>query len=247
MINLSGFSQYYRRGQTFRSGCHERSGRIVNQMRFIGELSHNGFAPMTIQSVYPVNKSFARLRRDFRLIASLVALALACALGLGLGVAVADPTSAPAPQTDAAGVLGVAPAPGTQPGGPQFVVRQLADLQFGRVVADPMMGGTVTISPQGGRTVAGGAQPLGGEAGPAEFEVTGAPGSTFVIELPDRADMGQGGSALILTHFTSSPDRSSTIPEGGRATVFVGATLNLVPRVQSGRYQASYDIRIANP
>jgi hypothetical protein len=166
---------------------------------------------------------------------------LCALLAIAVGPAVADE-----PAADARGMLGVQALGAQSPEAPKLLVRQLLDLQFGRVVANPVTGGAVRITPLGQKTVTGGASDLGGGAGPAQFEVTGPPGTSFSITLPLGASLAGSGTVLQLTDFDSDPKATGQIPEAGRLIVSVGATLHLAPRIQAGQYQGGYEIQIDN-
>jgi hypothetical protein len=166
-------------------------------------------------------------------------LALCAVLAATLGPALAEE-----PAADARGMLGVEAT--QSPEAPKLLVRQLEDLHFGRVVAGPVSGGAVRITPLGQKTVSGGASDLGGGAGPAEFEVIGPPGTSFSITLPPSASLSAGGTLLQMTDFDSDPKATGLIPEAGRLIVRVGATLHLAARVQAGQYQGGYEISIDN-
>jgi hypothetical protein len=157
---------------------------------------------------------------------------------------VSGPAFAEEPATGARAMLGVEAT--QSPEAPKLLVRQLDDLHFGRVLAGPVTGGTVRITPLGQKILSGGANDLSGAAGPAEFEVIGPPGTSFSITLPLGASLAAGGTLLELTDFESDPKGPGVIPEAGRLIVSVGATLHLGPRVPEGQYQGGYEIRIDN-
>lgn len=119
--------------------------------------------------------------------------------------------------------------------GPISVSRVLEPLNFGRVVGDSLIGGTVIINASNGiKTVSGGLTEIIGGHSRGEFEVTGDPSQGFSITLPTEVitagKAGTGGvQTLRLTDFTSSPSGTGVTGPDGKAVVFIGATATLIP------------------
>jgi uncharacterized protein DUF4402 len=111
------------------------------------------------------------------------------------------------------------------------------DLNFGDVLLNSLLSGSVTIDPAGNKTVAGGVQNLGGTVTAASYQVVGNPNATFVIDLPTTlqvfANIGGVVQAIELSAFTSSPAGTGVLIQTnpgvpiGFAEVLVGATATL--------------------
>ena len=109
-------------------------------------------------------------------------------------------------------------------------LRTLQALEFGRLSADALVGGSITINPATGRKSTFRAQNLGGTHGRAEFEITGEPNTRFLVTLPKKVAVQTASNKQItLTHFTVHPDKIGILSPNGKAVIQVGATLNLGP------------------
>ena len=103
-------------------------------------------------------------------------------------------------------------------------------LNFGRFTPGSS-GGSVIISPDGLRSVRGTVMPAGGGFSPGRFLVTGAPGSSFTISLPDEETLlvhQQSGNTMQVNGWLSDPPPgdAANLPDGSRV-VSIGATLNI--------------------
>ena len=110
-------------------------------------------------------------------------------------------------------------------------VRVLSDLAFGSFVTGTS-GGTVTITPQGDRTVT--APVIGLALSPvssAEFEIIsqGRPWIQFIINEPAILYRSGGGGSIEITNFTTDKSSNPFRATGGNnPDIFrVGATLNV--------------------
>ena len=133
-------------------------------------------------------------------------------------------------------------------GGP-ISITLVGDLAFGTVAGDGTSPGTVTIDPMtGNKTVGGGAYNFGGLHSRAEFEVKGTRYATFTITLPASVTLNSGGNSMTLNNFTSTPSGTgdlSTVgdlPGNGKATVYVGATLQVGTNQPAGTYSGAFTV-----
>ena len=134
-------------------------------------------------------------------------------------------------------------------------ISSTTDIVFGAIGSDGSGLGTVTLSTFGGREATGGARLLGGGGEePSTFVVTGAPGTNYLIILPDPAGITifhdpPTATSLILSVLTSRS--ASTIPPAngnsgvlgppgspteGTDTVFIGGTISVPVGTVTGRY-----------
>lgn len=117
-------------------------------------------------------------------------------------------------------------------------------LSFGSFVAGT--GGTVTLSPQGQRTVTGSIVVLPSVPGhSAEFTVSGDPDATYFIDLPGDSSvkLTGPGNDMWLTNFASQPSGAGGQLDGGGTQVLsVGATLEVGSGQASGDYSGSFSV-----
>jgi hypothetical protein len=116
------------------------------------------------------------------------------------------------------------------------------NLEFG-IVGASTISGTVTIQPSGAKIVSAGLLDLGGVSVPAIFEVQGEKNRNFLITLPTSASITlPGGPTVTLTDFQANPSISGTLDQQGKATVVVGATMNVEPHHWEGDYTGPFDL-----
>lgn len=133
-------------------------------------------------------------------------------------------------------------------GGPISITLQ-ANLEFGTIAGDGTFPGAVTIDPvTGNKTVGGGAYDFGGLHSRAEFEVKGTRYATFTITLPASVTLNSGGNSMTLNNFTSTPSGTGVLstagdlPGNGKATVCVGATLQVGAGQAAGVYSGAFTV-----
>jgi hypothetical protein len=102
-------------------------------------------------------------------------------------------------------------------------------LNFGRFSPETG-GGRIVLSPEGVRTAQGSVILAGGFSQPGSFTITGAPGATFTIQLPQGSAWllhQSGNKTLEVLEWTSNPPAGSGtgVLTGGQEIVTVGATL----------------------
>jgi spore coat protein U-like protein len=132
-------------------------------------------------------------------------------------------------------------------------ITKAADLAFGSF-ASGSSSGTVTISPDGSRTLGGGALGVGTQSGTttaAQFTVTGQSGFTYSISVSGTA-LTSGSdnmaftpiSALTASAITTGTVSSGTLT-GGTQSIYVGGSLtvaaNQAPGTYSGTVTATVD------
>ncbi len=174
------------------------------------------------------------------LTASTLAIAALLALGPVPGAIGAD-TSGDAPAVEP--LLSVEPLAETPETTEPLKVEAVEDLRFGKVVAGGGQRGEVVLdAATGHRTMRGGVYDLGGYFGRGEFVVRGEPDTRFAIMLPNSIEISGGGKIVVISNLTSSPDRQGVIGPGGKATVYVGGTLELRRNSPTGKIYGSIDV-----
>ncbi len=120
-----------------------------------------------------------------------------------------------------------------------------AGLEFGQIGISASAG-TVRVSTAGVRFGTGGVT-LAGVVSPtvASFDVVGAPGSTYTVELPASATIASGVHTMSLDTFVSSPPTTGTLSGAGADTLVVGATLRVGGDQPAGRYTGSFAVTIS--
>ena len=121
---------------------------------------------------------------------------------------------------------------------PALTISNKTDLNFGVIKAGS--GGTVVLTPAGGRSTSGGVTLFyfnTGTVSAASFAVTGNPSSSYAITLPTTYTISDGnGHNMTLNTFKSSPSATGALSSGGTDTINVGATLNVGLNQASGIY-----------
>jgi hypothetical protein len=119
-------------------------------------------------------------------------------------------------------------------------------LNFGDVVPSGAVG-TVTVTPAGVRSSAGGAS-LGSGAAVAAgaFTVNGQASATYAITLPaGPATVTSGANSMTVDTFTSSLGATGTLSAGGSQGLSIGATLNVGVNQAAGSYTGTYQVTVA--
>ncbi len=118
-------------------------------------------------------------------------------------------------------------------------------LAFGSLVAGS--GGTVTVSPSGGRSASGGVILVpSGSGSAALFSVTGTSSATYAITLPANGvvSLTSGSNTMAANSFTSNPAPTGQLSVGGSQTLSVGATLSVGSNQPSGSYSGSFTVTV---
>jgi hypothetical protein len=147
------------------------------------------------------------------------------------------------------GSAGNAPAQvcGTPPcgGGQPVTITWAQDLEFGTLAGDGTSAGTATINPvSGAKTVAGGVYDFGGISNAAVFDIRGTRNTAFTITLPPSITLTSGGNSMTLNGFTSSPSLVGVLDNSGKATVNVGATLQVGVNQAAGAYSGVFTVTV---
>lgn len=146
-----------------------------------------------------------------------------------------------APLTDGLAALAV---PGWGQAQAQAVnIDERRTMIFGKV-ATSNIPGTVVITPSGGKSVTGGVINLGKNHREAEFRITGPDNALVVVTLPTSATVTGGGGTGTLTNFTMNVPNPIDLGRRGRATISVGATLNLGTNMPGADYTGSYVVYV---
>jgi uncharacterized protein DUF4402 len=124
-------------------------------------------------------------------------------------------------------------------------INTVSGLSFGSFVAGG--GGTITISPGGGRTSFGGVVALGQSTtyGGASFRVSGTAGAGYTITLPgnDVVFLTDGVHTMALNNFISNPSMRGLL-SGGSQLISVGATLNVGSSQPPGNYAGTFSVTV---
>lgn len=119
-------------------------------------------------------------------------------------------------------------------------------IDFGRFVAGT--GGTVVLSPTGGRTKTGGVILLTSpSAAPATFTVSktnnGGGNKAVILSLPANGSvrLTSGGNSMAVNTFANSPATLTTVSIAG-TTLSVGATLTVAANQPAGAYSGSFPL-----
>lgn len=114
------------------------------------------------------------------------------------------------------------------------------------LVGSTATSGTITIdSSTGTKTAAGGALALGGLHTRAHFQIRGEKNRSFSIILPGSITItAPGGATTTITGFESTPAVTGTLDNSGKASVYVGAVLQVGVGQTSGVYASVFDITV---
>ncbi|MGE5708096.1 MAG: DUF4402 domain-containing protein [Bacteroidota bacterium] len=117
--------------------------------------------------------------------------------------------------------------------------------QFGRFAVTT--GGSVTLTPAGGRTASGGVFLLSSPAwSAASFLVTGKKNQPFVITLPSTVTLSNGSQTMTVSNLTSTPSGSGFFPYNG-FDLKVGGRLNVNGNQAPGAYSGTLDVTVNYP
>jgi len=130
----------------------------------------------------------------------------------------------------------VAYAPPVTNGGP---------LGFGTIVATGSAG-TVTVSPTGVRTAAGGVVLASGAGvAAASFIASGPNWRAYSIVLPGSATLTTGTKTMTVNTFKSNPTGGGVLNGSGSATVTIGATLHIGVAQSTGSYAGTFPVTLS--
>ncbi len=119
------------------------------------------------------------------------------------------------------------------------------DMAFGQMAANIAQVGTVTIDAgTGAKTTSPSITDMGGLHGRAIFTVTGDKDVAYSISLPGSATLTAGGDTVTVDTITSNPSGTGVLAGNGRATLNVGARLNLGVNQAAGSYSGTFDVTV---
>lgn len=109
-------------------------------------------------------------------------------------------------------------------------------------------GGSVVISPVGGRSASGGVVLISASDGaPGQFTISGDPDFTYSISLPSdgTVELTDGaGHRMTVNGFTSSPSLSGQLNFAGTQELAIGATLNVGANQPAGNYSGGFLVTV---
>jgi hypothetical protein len=123
-----------------------------------------------------------------------------------------------------------------------------ADMNFGNIAVDGVLGGTVDLTPASTRSATSGVTlpTTAGTVSAASFTVTGTSGFTYSITLPADITLfhSLGMDQMLADNLVSTPNGSGTLV-GGSDVINVGATLNVPPAATPGVYTSpNFDVTV---
>lgn len=123
-----------------------------------------------------------------------------------------------------------------------------AEMRFGQII-QPVTSGTVTLSPAGTVTAAGGAAgnqtiaQTGGGPAAGEFTITMAPNTAFSVYGPLSFTLTNGTSTMSVSVLTGSLQTVSQTATAITYRLRVGGTLSLAANQAVGTYTGSYTLQ----
>jgi hypothetical protein len=132
-----------------------------------------------------------------------------------------------------------------------IAITKTADLSFGNIAGSGSTG-TVTVSPNGTRAVAGGAVAAGGTSTAAQFNVTGQSGLTYAIDMTGTsASLTSGGNSMSFTAISDTSASAITTGiattgtlTGGAQTIYVGGALAVGINQAAGTYTGTISVAV---
>jgi len=117
----------------------------------------------------------------------------------------------------------------------------VSDMNFGNVGVNAV-GGTVDMTPAGGRTANGGCflPAVTGTVTAGAFTVGGSAAATYSITLPAGAlTISNGAINMTVDTWTSTPTPTGTIGGGGTQSLTIGGTLHVAGSQAPGLYTSA--------
>ncbi len=127
-----------------------------------------------------------------------------------------------------------------------ITISQVQTLDFANLISTPGASGTSVLNPSTGvKSVTGGVTDFGGVHLVALFDVTGSNSGSYTITLPGTITITEpGGATTTITNFTSFPSGTGAFDGTGKATLVVGATLQVAAGQSSGVYTSVFDVTV---
>jgi len=121
-------------------------------------------------------------------------------------------------------------------------IERIEDTDFGRVISDRQLPGTVAISEQGTVLANGGAIALPGMRSVSRYRIRGTAHRRVEILVPTSASLAGPLTSLTLTDIRVLPDSVVQLDGAGNAEVRIVATLVVPGGTRGGPYSASVPI-----
>ena len=162
------------------------------------------------------------------------------ALSAAVALAALAPATALAAPGDVSVVTGTATVLVVEP----FTITPLQDLRFG-AMAQPIVAGTVTVSPASVVTSTYDLSAFPGGRGAAEFFVFGDPNRRFLTFLPNTATISNGAASMTVNNFTANVTPGGTrLNAAGQYFLRVGGRLNVNANQAPGSYSGTFNVRV---
>ena len=117
-------------------------------------------------------------------------------------------------------------------------------MDFGNVAGDSGSATTVVLTTAGATSSADGAYAQNGSGAAGVFDVTGATGLAYDINLPTVAvTLTSGANTMTVDTFTDDTGGTGTLV-GGADSFNVGATLNIGAAQAAGAYSGTYTVTV---
>ena len=117
-------------------------------------------------------------------------------------------------------------------------------LDFSRAALAQIGGGSIVVTPSGGRTVTGNLEDLGGMGVAGSVEIWGTPNRHLDIELPDTVQMTSAdGNRAIITTFQTDLKKNPKLNVAGYLKFNFGAELQVSAR-QAGTFRGRIPISV---
>jgi 4-hydroxy-L-threonine phosphate dehydrogenase PdxA len=123
-------------------------------------------------------------------------------------------------------------------------VSQRQNMAFGTIGGDFNLTGTVTVTPSGTKTVAGGANNFGGTHRAAQFRITGTSNREVAITLPTSFNITVSGKTMTVNNLTHDCANPCKIASNGRRDFNVGGRLNLAANQGAGNYTGNLTVTV---
>ncbi|HJU83279.1 MAG TPA: DUF4402 domain-containing protein [Holophagaceae bacterium] len=121
----------------------------------------------------------------------------------------------------------------------------VSGLDFGNLVSGATAG-TVTVSPGGAVSSAGGVTLFGGAATACILTVAGTANRSYSVTLPANGSvtLSGPGTAMPVNGFLSNPSGSGNLGAGGSQALRIGATLSVAANQADGTYTGAFDVTV---
>ena len=117
-------------------------------------------------------------------------------------------------------------------------------LDFSRAALAQIGGGSIVVTPSGGRTVTGNLEDLGGMGVAGSVEIWGTPNRQLDIDLPDTVQMTSAdGNRAIITNFRTDLKKNPKLNVAGYLKFNFGAELQVSAR-QAGTFRGRIPISV---